>query len=211
MYRGYKINIGYQFFDKVDGPVFTNGFRRCIDQVESNYKAGVEDFNDVRALVREQLDKFIREDGYIDGVLIESSWFPTISADVFLSHSHADEKLAIAFAHWLNINFGIRTFIDSTVWRYALNLQKQLDNRYNIIEGTNTYKYAASNRVCSFVDMLLATALSKMIDRCECFMFLESSNSLIEPRHFNRETSSPWIYHELFQSKIIEKKQPRLL
>ncbi len=32
---------------------------------------------------------------------VEKAWFHNIEADIFLSHSHKDEKLAIAFARWL--------------------------------------------------------------------------------------------------------------
>lgn len=209
MYKGYKIEIDSSFFEVADGIVLSRKTGKIIDRLERNFNLGLKEFTNTRDYVRGNLEEFIRHDGYVDAQFMEAEWFPTVNAHVFLSHSHADEELAIAFAHWLNYNFGITTFIDSTVWGYALDLQQQLDDRYNLRWDTNTYDYSGSNRVCGFVDMLLATALSKMIDKCECFMFLETSNSLIETRNANRETSSPWIYHELIQSKIIEKRQPR--
>lgn len=209
MYKGYKIGIDSSFFDEVDGPVFSREFRSRVDLFKKNYDAGRVDFQDLKKYVRENLEHFIRHDGVVDAKMMEEEWFPSVKADVFLSHSHADENVAVAFAHWLKANFGITTFIDSTVWGYALDLQRKLDDRYNLIQDRNSYNYSGSNRVCGFVDMLLATALSKMINRCECFMFLESPNSIIETCNANVETSSPWIYHELLQSQIIEKRQPR--
>lgn len=47
---------------------------------------------------------------------MQVSWFPQIKADVFISHSHSDEKLAIIFAGWLYNAFGLTAFIDSCVW-----------------------------------------------------------------------------------------------
>lgn len=38
------------------------------------------------------------EDGYFDASKLQESWFPQVEADIFLSHSHKDEKLIISFA-----------------------------------------------------------------------------------------------------------------
>jgi hypothetical protein len=210
MWRGYKLKIDSKFFSKID-VVYTrrNGQPYRVDQLEKNYKAGLEAYASVQNEVKEQLDDFIRNDGMVDAAMLEKAWFPNLKCDVFLSHSHSDEKLAIAFANWLKQKFGISTFIDSTVWGYALDLQRELDDRYNKKPDGMGYYYEGSNRVCGFVDMLLATSLSKMIDNCECLMFLETGNSIIPTNKSNQETSSPWIYHELLQSKIIEKKYLR--
>jgi hypothetical protein len=201
------LKIDSTLFETEGNSSVTNGGEYLISNYLCNYEHGLKSYKSLRKEVRAELDGFIREDGMVDAAMLETAWFPNLKCDVFLSHSHADENLAIAFANWLAQNFGIRTFIDSTVWGYALDLQKELDDRYNLrLDG---YDYKGSNRVCGFVDMLLATSLSKMIDRCECLMFLDTGNSIIPTNKSNQETSSPWIYHELLQSRIIEKKLTR--
>lgn len=55
---------------------------------------------------------------------MQSYWFPKINADIFLSHSHKDEKLIIAFAGWLKDTFNLDVFIDSCIWGYSNDLQK---------------------------------------------------------------------------------------
>lgn len=204
MYRGFEINIGEAFFNETLEPVYRkrqDGSIVRINLFESSYQTGKASYNALKRDVWSSLDEFIREDGVIDGGRLQEDWFAPIEADVFLSHSHADEKLAIAFANWLKSEFGIRTFIDSTVWGYAPELQLALDNRYAKMPS-GSYYYNTSNRVCTFVNLLLSSALAKMMDSCECLMFLNTPNS-IEIGEVTKETSSPWIYHELLQSSLL--------
>lgn len=95
--------------------------------------------------VHQALDQYLLKDGSLDASAIEGDWFPEIKADVFLSHSHADEKAVIGFAGYLYKEFGITSFIDSTVWGYADILLKQIDEKYCVKTrnetGNNTYSY----------------------------------------------------------------------
>lgn len=63
--------------------------------------------------------------------------------------------------------------------------------------------------------MMLATALTEMIDNTECLIFYNTPNSIkiseeIENTKSEKmnETISPWIYHELSTSSIIRQKSP---
>jgi hypothetical protein len=47
-----------------------------------------------------------------------------------------------------------------------------------------------------------------MIDKSECFIFLNTPNS-IEPFLEMDKTKSPWIYYEILLSKLINKKTPK--
>jgi predicted XRE-type DNA-binding protein len=49
-----------------------------------------------------------------------------------------------------------------------------------------------------------------MIDKCECFLFLDTENSL-QLSEYGEVTESPWIYYELAQSVTIRKKLPKRL
>lgn len=63
------------------------------------------------------MDKYLSVDGELKASEIEEDWFPSFKADVFLSHSHKDEKDVIAFAGLLS-DIGLKVFIDSCVWGY---------------------------------------------------------------------------------------------
>lgn len=55
--------------------------------------------------------------------------------------------------------------------------------------------------------MLLSMALTKMIDKCECLIFLNTPNS-ISRENTMEKTYSPWIYHEIGISKVIKRTKP---
>jgi hypothetical protein len=60
--------------------------------------------------------------------------------------------------------------------------------------------------------MMLATALTKMMDRCECIFFLNTDNSVRkissgEMVHGGDEiTQSPWLFHEIAMMKLLRRK-----
>lgn len=68
--------------------------------------------------INEDLMNFFDDDFVFDGSAIQEGWFPQINADIFISHSHRDEKTAKALAMWLKNEFNLTAFIDSTVWGY---------------------------------------------------------------------------------------------
>ncbi len=133
----------------------------------------------------------------LDGNSIQDDWFPAIEADVFISHSHADQKLAIRLAKWLKSHFGLNAFIDSCVWGYANNLLKELDDEYSLIDDS-LYSYKRCQLTSSHVHMMLAVALGQMMDRTECLFFLNTPASIATNSSWGETTThSPWIYYEL--------------
>ena len=48
-----------------------------------------------------------------------------------------------------------------------------------------------------------------MINETECFFFLETENSVIDPKEVAKETDSPWLFHELAVVDTIEIKVPK--
>lgn len=159
-----------------------------------------------KRLIYDSLPEYLRPNGTVDGAKLEADWFPNIEAHLFLSHSHADEDFAIVLSQLLYDKFKINTFIDSCVWGYCNDLLLNLDKNFCLTSDKKYYKYDLRNYTTGLVHMMLATALTKMIDRCECLFFLNTSNSIVlDPSQC--ETSSPWIYHELYQSKVICRRQ----
>ena len=87
--------------------------------------------------IHTSLDKYLSPDGRLDAAAIELDWFPSVNAQVFLSHSHKDKDAVLRFAGFLLQNYGITSFIDSTVWGYANNLLKQIDDMYCVQSTTH--------------------------------------------------------------------------
>lgn len=108
MYSGFEIKINESVFNK---DYFTE---LVVD--------GKERYTSVKKEIKEIIDSFTLDSGKIDGNKMQSNWFPQIKADIFLSHSHQDEKLAIALSEWMYQNFGLIVFIDSCIWGYSNKL-----------------------------------------------------------------------------------------
>lgn len=111
MYSGFNLKI--------------NAARDCgpdsINFLDPSYiELGETHLGDAPGKVHEELKKLVLEGTEIpDGVAIQNDWFPEIDADIFISHSHNDCKLANGIAGWMNEEFGLRCFIDSNVWGYT--------------------------------------------------------------------------------------------
>jgi hypothetical protein len=178
-----------------------------FEDVDSYYKQGLELLNEQRAEVKIVLDDFAIRNGTLDGTAIQENWFPQIEADVFISHSHSDERLAVIFSTLLHDCFGLSTFIDSCIWGYSTKLLKLIDNKYCKNIDEDTYNYTKRNFSTSHVYMMLSTALMMMVDNCECIFFLDTPNA-VNTKDVIQRTQSPWIYSEINISRLIKKRRP---
>ncbi len=164
-------------------------------------------FSEYKAICETDLREFMMANNSLDGGAITKSWFPQIEADVFISHSHKDELLAKILSGWLYDSFEIRAFIDSCIWGYSATLLKIIDTAYCLNENKQTYSYDKRNQTTSHVNMMLASAISMMVDKAECLIFLNTPNSII-PIESMTKTESPWLYYEIGISQTIRKKIP---
>ena len=186
MYRGFNLKLDdYSLFDNY------------IPKISKDYY-----FQDIWDEVQDNLDDFLDSTNSLDGTAIQDYWFPKIEADIFISHSHRDEDLAIYLACWLEDTFDLKVFIDSQVWGYGDNLIKELYDEYG---ADNIKEY---NQITSHVHMMLSTALTRMIDKCEAIFFLNTPNS-INADDIIDKTYSPWIYHEIAVTQMIRKRKLR--
>ncbi|PEE68081.1 toll/interleukin-1 receptor domain-containing protein [Bacillus thuringiensis] len=165
---------------------------------------GKEQFEKQKVQVESDLKYFIGKDGELDGTKIQKNWFPSVDADIFLSHSHKDEDMALGLAGWLYSNLGVTVFIDSCIWGYSADLLREIDNAY-CKNPDGYYNYEKRNYSTSHVHTMLATALTHMIDKTEAIFFLNTPNSLSSTDVVDK-TTSPWIYHELVTANLIQKK-----
>lgn len=183
------------------------GFKLTLSWEDDDYfRQGLIDFEANKTIIKKTLDGFIGKDGVLHGSKLQDTWFPLVKADVFLSHSHSDRKMAIALAGWLKANFGLKVFVDSCIWGYANDLLRLIDKEYCQNPSGETYSYEKRNQSTSHVHMMLSTALSMMIDKSECLFFLNTPNS-IQATETIAKTKSPWVYHEISVSSIIRKRR----
>lgn len=148
----------------------------------------------------------------IDAQKIADHIFPSQDADVFLSHSHADEDKAIELAVSLQAR-GLRVFVDSCVWGYFHDLLHDLSEIYadpKREEYRTVYNYRDAIDLAAGVHMMLTGALHKVIHQSELFIFLNTSKSipLEDYQEFDR-TFSPWIYSELQFSAYVGNETPK--
>jgi hypothetical protein len=196
MYRGFNLN-------KID---IEDTFKEL-----SYYFQGLVYYEDLNKKIQKAVRKEVLSETIIDGTAVQSTWFPQIEADVFISHSHKNEDLAMALAGMLVLEFNLKPFVDSCVWGYADKLLKAIDNQYCTYKDSKTnetmYDYNRRNYTTSHVHLMLTSALNSMIDRSETLIFLQTSESLNFRDGFGR-TSSPWLYTEIGITQTIQKTLP---
>ena len=189
MYRAFSLKIAEHVFDEY------LEYGKVV-KIENNDAA------------KSGLDAFFDGDGSLFATKIMDNWFPKVKADVFLSHSHKDENLAIGLAGWLKDKFDISSFIDSCVWGYSDELLKKLDKRF-CLQNDGYYSYSKRNITTSHVNMMLATSLTKMIDQCECIIFLNTPQSISCKGCIEKDgTESPWIYAEIDATRMLRENIP---
>ncbi len=181
-----------------------------FEEFEEFLDIGKRSFNKNKRTVKKTLENFTNANGSLDGDKMQSAWFPKIEADIFLSHSHTDKDLVIAFAGWLKHTFDLNVFIDSCIWGNSKELQELIDIEHKVIwRDDNNEDWIDYNKVqysASHVHMMLNTALMQMIDTCECVIFVNTPHS-VKPGDVVNKVVSPWIYSEIGMTKLIRKKE----
>ncbi|MFP6206724.1 TIR domain protein [Helicobacter pylori] len=107
------------------------------------------------------------------------------SAQVFLSHSHADKNKALEVKNYLESKTNRRVFIDSLFWDYKDDVLNKLAE-YDDISGIE-----------DAFTLILRESLEYMIKKCPYFVFLQSKNSVSLNQDLLGITYSAWIYEEL--------------
>jgi hypothetical protein len=197
MYTGFKINADEKFEHAL-----YNTLRAFPGPSHASHAAATR-------VIADALDRAKCVDGSIDAEKLGFDWFPELPCSVFISHSHKDLAKAKLLSGWLADRFGISSFIDSMVWGYCQKLIWQIDEQHRNL-GSMSYDYAARNISTSNIHMILANALAVMLNKCECVIFLETSNSINSGRMHNnyqrKSTNSPWIFLELSLTKILTRQ-----
>lgn len=158
------------------------------------------------------ISSFMDENGDIIAKDLIEEWFPNEHFDIFLSHSHADEEKAFALSNYLEREFGLFCFVDSAVWGYANDILREIDNGFCLNYDGKTYNYEKRNISTAHIHNMLSVALSAMMDKCECLIFLNTDNSLIRKDNILNDNSdnthSSWLYYELTMRKMLRVNPP---
>ncbi|GAA7273399.1 toll/interleukin-1 receptor domain-containing protein [Helicobacter pylori] len=107
------------------------------------------------------------------------------SAQVFLSHSHADKNKALKVKNYLESETNHRVFIDSLFWDYKDDVLNKLA------------EYDNTSKIEDAFTLILRESLQDMIEKCPYFVFLQSNNSVSCNQDLSCITYSAWIYEEL--------------
>ncbi|MCQ2950370.1 toll/interleukin-1 receptor domain-containing protein [Helicobacter pylori] len=123
------------------------------------------------------------------------------TAQVFLSHSHADRNKALEVKNYLESQTKRKVFIDSLFWDYKDNVLNKLA------------KYDDVSKIEDAFTLILRESLEYMIKKCPYFVFLQSKNSvsnqgLSHHQDLLKITYSAWIYEELKIAHSISESRP---
>ena len=213
MYRGYKISIDDSFF--VEEEIKKSQMSRLsikqrvrVDNFDKYKELGESLFLDKIKKADDSLLQYISDDGVLEGNVIQDKWFPVVKGqfDVFISHSHKEEDLAMAYAlsGWLYEKFGLKCFLDEYVWSSADGLIKKLDDLCRR-PGGKGYNYRDRNMTTSQVHAMLTSAIMQEIDDCDALFFLNTPNTVDVVAETQEYTLSPWIFLEIGFSKLVKK------
>lgn len=188
-------------------------FNVKIDENDIPKKSN-KDYDEKKSKYRTKLMKIIDSEKELKAKEIKTTLLPNNeNFDVFISHSHQDLELAKQFAIYLKNTYNLKCFIDSMYWGNIDIFLSALNYKYSVLDGDNgnaIYDYSKVKNACKHCDIILSSALTDMIDNCEVVFFLNTENSIIAGKNAVKEseTYSPWIYHEIFTTSIIEKHVP---
>lgn len=140
----------------------------------------------------------VTEGGVINGSNLAKLNFPFDSKnyDIFISYSHDDEELALYLCAYLRKQ-GLKCFLDSILWHSADNLLKEIDRNYSRTDDNRFFDYRKRNYSTSHVHAMLSMAMLDGILRSECYIFIDSENSVSLKEGIEYKTLSPWIYEEI--------------
>lgn len=176
-----------------------------------NYFKGwsYQNFNTLDEKYKQKLRTLVNANKTVNAGEIKNILMPTDNFDIFISHSHKDVELAKCLAGYIEQELGLKCFIDSLYWGNIEELQEEL-NKEHYNEKTESYSHQKTMEVAKHANMILASALTEMIDRCECVFFLNTDNSVIPGKEALKpnQTYSPWIYHEVYTVSRIRKNVP---
>jgi len=184
MYKGFKINITKH--SKIFGKKFEE--YKAIGEKQKNEIQ--EKLKEYEENLREYIDK---ETGKINMKKLKNGWFLEIKTSIFISHSHLDLDLALAFSGWIKKEHNKDVFLDCYAWGSSDKLLKIIDEKYSIKDKEKkVYDYRKRNLTTSHIHSILFNSIMKVIYKNKYFFVLDTENFISEDK-----TDSAWIFSEI--------------
>lgn len=193
MYRGFVI----------DKETITELPRLVLDFQEGReYSSIKENIESARAAVKMEI---LGRNGIIDADKVMKACMPQGGDfDIFISHSHADVEYANNLSDYIFKKFGLKCFIDSNYWLNSeKDIQKPFDQKYK--DPYSNLRYTDILASTAHVHAMLSMSLLKMMDSCECCIFIRPEQEYIP----SNSVYSPWIYEEITMFNYIQKTARR--
>lgn len=172
-----------------------------LESIETNPKEYTPDLT--------KLKEEFKKNKILDGDMIEKLFFPIQKTyDIFISHSHTDQKLAKKLATYLTKE-GHDVFLDSEIWGSADELLRLIDNTYCTNgDESGSYSYKKRNFSTAHVYSLLNSALAKAIENSRFPIFITGKNSINSSKNLlEGKVKSPWIHQELSTYNLIKRQR----
>lgn len=192
MYKGFVIKKST--IDQLPPLLLSKETSATYNNISANIKRNLE--NQRKALKT----AIMGEDGVIDAdEVMNSCMSQKHSFSIFISHSHKDVKHAQKLADYILKKFNLTCFIDSNVW---LNSQEEIQKPYDLmVKKGNSFQYGDILKSTAHVHAMLSMSLLKMMDSCECCIFIDPEEEYIP----QDSVLSPWIYEEVTMFNYIAK------
>ena len=180
------------------------GYIEDLEEMSSSITTKIIDYN-------EQFKACV-ENEEIDAQKLQDGIFPVLNKyDVFVSHSHEDEELAIKFKKWIEKNLDMSCFLDKEIWGSGDKILKKIDKLCWRPER-KVYDYEERNLTTSYVHVMLCNALMQAMDNCRFAFFLNTPNSITAGSAWAEpKTHSPWLFYELSVLKYIRKESGSIM
>lgn len=208
MFAGFNLNAE----NEKDLKTFNEYYKNNVSS-KKNALNGLRAFGKMNYNLSSELEKYVIDGDALNGNALTDDWFPSVKADIFISHSHKDIELAKKLSDFFLAEFNLSCFIDSEVWKYAPDLLTKINDVYSEKQVTKDfgvlYNHEKSNLASQHVNLMLAAALHKMIDKTEMVILLDTPNSLtnVDNIYKSADTFSPWIYSEAICTQIVRHKE----
>ena len=166
----------------------------------------------------EEIRSLIKSGDELDASKILDIVSPQGNFDVFISHYHENEKLALSVAAILK-GKGYKPFVDSQYWLHFDAVAENLNNYHfhKDTKGSEVYDHSKTKMVQKHCDVMLISALSNVMAKCKYLIFINPPENIIGIETYSKtdsaspKTYSPWIYWELIFAEILLKENKNSL
>lgn len=178
----------------------------CGLQARTEYENTFSSIEEYKKLQRKAIKtEILGHNGIIDADKLMQACMPqTHDFNIFISHSHKDFDYAQKLASYIFKKFGLKCFIDSNIW---MNSEEDIQKPYDRMNKRgSSIKYDDVLKSSAHVHAMLSMSLLKMMDSCECSIFIDPEEEYIPMD----SVSSAWIYEEVTMFNYIDKQLNRI-